>query len=134
MADNTVNVMPGIKNILGIFDWMIFDRTDEKQRKQAVYMSIEHQYNYQTAHGSLNPLVIFPEGALCTPGYLLPFKTGAFNMLRGVQFLKLNYMKDYFTGITPSPAKSMAVMFLVNFARTYAYVEYQFEDPVDYDD
>lgn len=36
MADNTVNVMPGIKNILGIFDWMIFDRTDEKQRKQAV--------------------------------------------------------------------------------------------------
>lgn len=25
-------------------------------------------------------------------------------------------------------------MFLVNFARTYAYVEYQFEDPLDYDD
>jgi len=66
----------------------------------------------------MNPLIIFPEGALCTEGYLLPFKSGAFNMLKGVQFFKLKYMKDYFTGITPSPAKTMAVMFLCNFART----------------
>lgn len=36
MADNTVNMMPGIKYVLSLFDWMIFDRTDESQKKKAV--------------------------------------------------------------------------------------------------
>lgn len=62
-------------------------------------------------------MVIFPEGALCTEGYMTPFKPGAFNALKGVQFFRIKYYKDWMTGITPSPAKTIPVMFMCNFAR-----------------
>jgi 1-acyl-sn-glycerol-3-phosphate acyltransferase len=80
ISKSTIKNLPIISKIAELLECLFLDRTDEKQRLLVAEEIINRQKSFINKE-SLTPLIIFPEGTLCSGTHLLKFKRGAFSSL-----------------------------------------------------